>query len=292
MVHSVQRAAAPTAQIRTGSLHGELLDALRELINHGDLAPGIRVPERDLCERFTISRTPLREALKVLAAEGLIELLPNRGARVATLDDSNLTSTFEAIGILEAEAGRLACARMSDAAIAEVQALHYRMYAHFLREELPEYFALNQKIHQSIMDGSGNPVLIAIHRNVAGRIVRARYMSNRLRPDRWKAAIEEHGQILEALVRRSADQLATILSRHLANKRDIIMEHIRDASLAHPAKPKVRRRRAPQTNRSEVAQLAPPTRPTRRRPGVSLNGADGKLTGQALPALPSSEMAS
>jgi DNA-binding GntR family transcriptional regulator len=256
MVHTVQGAAPTTGQIRTGSLHGELLDALRELINHGDLAPGIRVPERDLCERFAISRTPLREALKVLAAEGLIELLPNRGARVATLDDSNLTSTFEVIGILEAEAGRLACSRMSDAAIAEVQALHYRMYAHFLREELPEYFALNQKIHQSIMDGSGNPVLISIHRNLAGRIIRARYMSNRLRPDRWRAAIEEHGQILEALVRRDADPLATILSRHLANKRDIIMEHIHDANFAQPIKPKTRRRRAPQTNGTKVAQPA------------------------------------
>jgi DNA-binding GntR family transcriptional regulator len=232
-----------SGQSRTGSLHVGLLDALRELINHGDLAPATRVPERSLCERFSISRTPLREALKVLAAEGLIELLPNRGARVATLDDSNLTNLFEVIGVLEGEAGRLSCARMSDAAIAEVQALHYRMYAHFLREELPEYFALNQRIHQAIIDGAGNDVLIATHRTLAGRIVRARYMSNRLKPDRWKAAIAEHEQILDALVRRDGDQLARILSQHLANKRDIIMEHIRDAVPGNEAKPKHRRRR-------------------------------------------------
>jgi len=245
-VTSSPQAAAPAAgQSRTGSLHSELLDGLRELVNHGDLAPGVRVPERDLCERFAISRTPLREALKVLAAEGLIELLPNRGARVATLDDSNLTDIFEVIGILEAEAGRLACTRMSDAAVAEVQALHYRMYAHFLREELPEYFALNQAIHQAIMDGSSNVVLIATHRSLAARIVRARYMSNRLRPARWRAAVAEHVQILDALVHRDADRLARILSQHLANKRDIIMEHIRDASLGQPVKPKPRRRRTP-----------------------------------------------
>src|ERR1700742_2314201 len=105
-IYSLQTAAPAAASPgRTGALHGELLDALRELINHGDLAPGARVPERNLCERFAISRTPLREALKVLAAEGLIELLPNRGARVATLNDNNLTEIFEVIGILEAEAG-------------------------------------------------------------------------------------------------------------------------------------------------------------------------------------------
>jgi DNA-binding GntR family transcriptional regulator len=246
-----RQALQAAGQIRTGLLHGELLDALRELINHGDLPPGVRVPERELCERFTISRTPLREALKVLAAEGLIELLPNRGARVAMLDDSSLTDIFEVIGILEGEAGRLACTRMSDAGIAEVQALHYRMYAHFLREELPEYFALNQSIHQAIIDGSGNAVLIATHRSLAGRIVRARYMSNRLRPDRWRAAIAEHQQILDALVRRDADMLAKILVRHLSNKRDIIVEHIHDAALEQPAKP-ARRRRAERAETTRV----------------------------------------
>ena len=237
-------ATATQAQVRTGSLHGEVLDAVRELINHGDLPPGIRVPERDLCERFTISRTPLREALKVLAAEGLVELLPNRGARVATLDHGDLTNIFEVIGLLEAEAGRLACTRMTEAAIVEVQALHYRMYAHFLREELPEYFALNQAIHQAIMNGSANAVLISTHRSLAARIVRARYMSNRLRPDRWKAAVHEHQQILDALLHREGDRLASTLSQHLANKRDIIIEHIRDHALALPEKGNKRKDRS------------------------------------------------
>jgi DNA-binding GntR family transcriptional regulator len=257
VVVSSAQTKSSVVQIRTGSLHGGLLEALRELINHGDLAPGIRVPERELCVRFSISRTPLREALKVLAAEGLIQLLPNRGARVATLDDSHLTELFEVIGILEAEAGRLACIRMTDAAIAEVQALHYRMYAHFLREELPEYFALNQAIHQAILDGSTNSVLIATHRNLAGRIVRARYMSNRLRPDRWKAAINEHELILDALVHREADRLASILSRHLANKRDIILEHIHEESRGRVEKPNSRRQRVPRAETSAVVVAEP-----------------------------------
>ncbi len=115
------------------TLHTGLLDDIRLLINRGDLLPGARVPERELCERFGVSRTPLREALKVLAADGLVQLLPNRGARIATLDDEQLKHLFEVIAALEAEGGRLACARISVDRLAEIQGLHCRMYAHFLR---------------------------------------------------------------------------------------------------------------------------------------------------------------
>ncbi len=209
------------------SLHADLLDGLRDLVNRGDLAPGARVPERALCERFGVSRTPLREALKVLAAEGLVDLLPNRGARIATLADDHLMHLFEVIAALEAEGGRLACQRITDDALAEIQGLHYRMYAHFLRQELPEYFALNQAIHHAILTAAGNPVLLATYGSLAGRITRARYMANRMRPDRWKTAMDEHGGILDALVHRDGAALGTLLARHLENKRDIILEAIR-----------------------------------------------------------------
>src|SRR3954452_13325183 len=116
-----------TAFPRAAGLHAGLLDGVRRLINEGDLAPGARVPERELCARFGVSRTPLRECLKVLAAEGLVELLPNRGARIATLDGADLVHLFEVMAALEAEGGRLACERISDAEAAEVQSLHYRM---------------------------------------------------------------------------------------------------------------------------------------------------------------------
>ncbi|MGI4978413.1 MAG: GntR family transcriptional regulator, partial [Janthinobacterium lividum] len=191
---------------------------------------GARVPERALCQRFAVSRTPLREALKVLAAEELVVLLPHRGARVATLDEAQLDHLFEVIGLLEAEAGRLAAPRIAPDAIAEVQSMHYRMRAHFLRAELPEYFALNQAIHAAILQATGNPVLIATYASLAGRITRARYMSNRFHPDRWAQAMEEHEGILDALCRRDGERLARLLSEHLRNKRDIIAAQIRAAA--------------------------------------------------------------
>ncbi len=212
------------------TLHTDLLAGLRDLINQGELVPGARVPERALCERFGISRTPLREALKVLAAEGLVHLLPNRGARIATLDDDHLGHLFEVIGLLEAEGGRLACARITPDALAEIQGLHYRMVAHFLRRELPEYFALNQAIHAAILEAAGNPVLTATHSSLAGRITRARYLANRIHPGRWQQAMDEHEAILAALIARDGAVLGPLLAQHLANKRDIIME-----ALANPA---------------------------------------------------------
>ena len=222
LVHTVRMSATLAP-----SLHDGLLAGLRTLIDQGDLLPGARVPERTLCERFNVSRTPLRECLKVLANEGLVDLLPNRGARIATLADEHLVHLFEVIAALEAEAGRLACERITGPDLAEIKSLHYRMEAHFLRAELPEYFALNQAIHAAILAASANPVLAATYNGLAGRIARARYMSNRLRPDRWQSAMDEHAAILDALTRRDAATLPGLLTRHLQNKRDIIIEALR-----------------------------------------------------------------
>src|SRR5262245_43278775 len=113
------------------SLHDEILSKLRDHIVEGNIPDGGRVPERQLCEMFGISRTPLREALKVLAAEGLVELLPNRGARVRALSEQDLGELFDVMGGLEGLAGRLACENITDGEIAEIERLHYEMYGFY-----------------------------------------------------------------------------------------------------------------------------------------------------------------
>jgi DNA-binding GntR family transcriptional regulator len=102
------RAKSPT-------LHHGVLSSLRDLIVHNELSPGTRLTESVLCERLNVSRTPLREALKVLSHEGLVEILPNRGARVVTLTQEDVRHLFEVIGALESLAGRLACSQITDA---------------------------------------------------------------------------------------------------------------------------------------------------------------------------------
>src|SRR5271154_4364430 len=119
------RSASPLASPK--SLHDEVLARLRDYIVEGNLEDGARIPERELSLRFGISRTPLREALKVLASEGLLELLPNRGARVRALSERDLAELFDVMGGLEALAGRLACENITDEEVAEIERLHHEM---------------------------------------------------------------------------------------------------------------------------------------------------------------------
>src|ERR1700681_2922801 len=128
--------ALPDAGREESSLHDETLTRLRDYIVEGSIPDGGRVPERELCAMFGISRTPLREALKVLASEGLVDLLPNRGARVRQLSEHELGELFDVMGGLEALAGRLACEKITDEEIAEIERLHYEMYGFYLRRDM------------------------------------------------------------------------------------------------------------------------------------------------------------
>src|SRR5437762_12222501 len=112
-------------------LHEEVVGRVRAMLLDGEIPPGARIPERDLCEKLQVSRTPLREALKVLAAEGLVQLLPNRGSRAAKLTDKDLHDLFEVCQGLEALAGELACERITDAQIGEIAAAHAAMAQHY-----------------------------------------------------------------------------------------------------------------------------------------------------------------
>lgn len=210
-----------TGAIGRSSLHEEVVVRLRAAIADGDLPPGSRINERELCERFGVSRTPLREALKVMANEGLVVLLPNRGARVATLTRHDIEHTFTVMACLEALSGELACDHITEEGIAELRALHYEMLAHHARRDLESYYKLNERIHTTILHASANPVLIATHAGLAQRIRRARYIADMPR-DWWDQAVREHEQILDALTRRDKAAMSDLLRKHLERKIDIM----------------------------------------------------------------------
>lgn len=218
---------APGAQpIRRPSLHQEVVGRIREMIFEGALVAGERVPEKMVCQRLAISRTPLREALKVLASEGLVELLPNRGARVAKLTAAAVDEIFPVMGALEGVAGELACARITEVEIDEIRALHYQMAIHHKKDELKEYFALNQRIHGKILEAAGNATLGTIYGALTARIRMARYVAN-LSHERWNEAMAEHEQILDALTRRDGVGLSEVLRRHLKNTCETVKDVIR-----------------------------------------------------------------
>ncbi len=225
IIEMTQDKIIPTGQT---TLHEDVADKLRQLIFDGELEDEARIPEKTLCERFGISRTPLREALKVLAREGLIALLPNRGARVVKLKPSDIDEVFPVMGALEAVAGETACRNISDEGIAEIRALHYQMALHHTRGERPEYFKCNQMIHEKILQAAENPTLSQVYKSLSLRIRRARYMAN-IPHNRWDQAMAEHQVILDTLAARDGVRLGELLKIHLLNKSDVIKSTIRDS---------------------------------------------------------------
>jgi len=210
-----QEANAAVLLISRRPLHEEAADRLRDLIIQGRLTAGARLNERLLTAQLGLSRTPLREAFKVLATEGLVELLPNRGAIVSQMDPARLSETLAVMGALEALAGELACLTATEAQLNEIRALHFEMLAYHARGDLAGYFKFNQAIHLKIVKYSGNAVLYNAYRQLNANVRRARYMAN-LSKERWDAAVREHDEILAALGARDVKRIKSLLSDHLA----------------------------------------------------------------------------
>ncbi|MCG8596828.1 MAG: GntR family transcriptional regulator [Kiloniellales bacterium] len=219
--------AGNAERIERRSLHDEVVGRLRDMILKGELRAGERIPERVLCDRFGISRTPLREALKVLATEGLIDLLPNRGAAVSRISAEGLREAFQVMGALEALGGELACARITEAEVAAIRDLHERMVGHHRAGRLNEYFTLNQAIHEAILAAADNRMLAELYARLRGQVQRARFAAN-LSESRWRQAVAEHEEMMVALDARDAETLGRVMKRHLSNKfetlRDVVTE--------------------------------------------------------------------
>ncbi len=215
--------AQPIESIARRSLHVELVDRLHAMIVEGALPPGGKIPEKALCERFGVSRTPMREALKVLAADGLVLLAPNRGAWVSKMTVAELEEVFPIMGALEALSGELACERITDSQIERIRKTHKDMLKHYRAGDLTEYFRANQKIHEAILEAADNATLATQYRTLASRVRRARYLAN-MSDERWARAVAEHEQILQALENRQGAQLAVILRQHLKNKFETVRQ--------------------------------------------------------------------
>ncbi len=199
--------------IRRHSLHRVVVDRLRNMIVEGDLAPGERIDEGALCEEFSVSRTPLREALKVLASEGLVELRPNRGTRVLALTPTEVRDLFETVAGIERLAAELAAKRMSGSDLDWLGKRHERLEALYEERRRREYFRLNHEIHNAIVELSENAVLLNTHSNLMARVRRARFMAI-LSKERWSEAIEEHRGIMAAFEARDAKLAGELLFVH------------------------------------------------------------------------------
>ncbi|MBK7260782.1 MAG: GntR family transcriptional regulator [Rubrivivax sp.] len=214
---------ADIIDITRGGLHDQVTQRLRTLLVEGRIAPGAKLNERELCELLKVSRTPLREAIKRLAAEGLVDLLPNRGAVAVKLTTADVEHAFEVLAALEGLSGELAATRASDAGIAEIQALHYEMRACHARRDLSGYYRLNAQIHAAINAAAGNPVLMQTFTAMNARVQSLRFRTNQ-DAAKWQRAVLEHEQMVQALSARDGAALRQVLVQHLQHKRDAVLQ--------------------------------------------------------------------
>jgi DNA-binding GntR family transcriptional regulator len=217
--------SAEIISIPRASLHEQVAMRLRQMLVEGAIAPGAKLNERELCEMLEVSRTPLREAIKMLAAEGLVELVPNRGAIALQLDEAAIRHTFEVMGGLEALSGELAAQRITDEELAEIRALHFEMLAAYTRRDLSAYYRLNSRIHRAINAAAKNPVLCDTYDRVNARLQALRFRSNQ-HGEKWKDAVEEHEKMIDALTRRDGAALRSVLATHLANKLQVVLQQL------------------------------------------------------------------
>ena len=216
----------PRRTIRRLSLHDETISVVREMILDGTLPPGERIAEVVLCKDLGISRTPLREAIKVLASEGLLNLMPSQGAVVTEVTADDVEALFEIMEALEYQVGQLVATRATDEQIEELSAMHKLMLEFHSEGKRSAYFDLNQQIHLRLASCSGNKFLAADYEKYLGKIRRARYLAN-LSKSRWDESANEHKEIMAALIARDGRNLGGILREHLRRTGVIVIKAVK-----------------------------------------------------------------
>ncbi len=206
-------------------LHVQVAERLRILIDSGELAPGARLNEIELCNTMGVSRTPLREAIRSLATEGLIELQPNRGAIVSIVSQEDVTEILPIMASLEGLGGRLAAMHMDQSKIAQVRKIHNQMISHYKNNEVAEYFETNRLIHELITEGSGNQTLVDTINSLSAKVRRARFTAQ-MTKESWAKAVSEHEEMIAALEAQDPDRLEAILVQHVETKRATILGSI------------------------------------------------------------------
>lgn len=210
-------------QIYRASLHSEIVPLIRDMMINGELKPGDKIHEVSLCERFGVSRTPLREALKVLANEGLIENTVNRGSLVARVTRREIDELFPIMGVLEGLAGESVVDVASAADMDQLHDMHNTMVAHYRQGDWAAYIKMNRLIHQTLFTIANNASLTALYNSLLIRTHSVRFIA-RKSPERWAEAVDDHTQLMAALDARDGEKVRRILREHLRHKAEMVHE--------------------------------------------------------------------
>lgn len=199
---------------RGASLAENAAHTLREMILLEKLPAGTQLPERNLAEALNISRTPLREAIRILATEGLVAYTPSRRPFVADPSIEEINDSLRVQGSLEALAGEWACDLASDEEIATITSINDSIFEARKGEEKLKAFRSDMGFHEAIVAASRNETLIETHARLNARLWRVRFLSSQRQAGR-EATSREHQEIVDALTARDAKAAAKALKGHL-----------------------------------------------------------------------------
>jgi len=206
---------APTA------LYQEVAERLRQRIFAHELTPGTWIDEQKLAEQYGISRTPLREALKVLASEGLVELRPRRGCYVTEISRQDLDDIFPLIAMLEGRCAADAVNRMKPADLAGLKEIHERLESAARDERITDFFEANQEFHRKIQELSGNRWLLSVIQDLR-KVLKLSRMHSLSLEGRLQQSLDEHRMILAALVAKDAAKAEKLMHDHLLSGREAL----------------------------------------------------------------------
>jgi DNA-binding GntR family transcriptional regulator len=203
------------------SLHDEVAVQLRERIFSGELLPGSFIDEVALCDTLAISRTPLREALKVLAAEGLVRHEPRRGCFVNQVTEQDLDEIFPVIALLEGRCAFEAARQATDADLAALETLHARLNRHAKAGRITDYYEANFAIHEAIIALANNKWL-ALTISDLRKILKLARLQQLHAPGRLEQSLNEHMAVFAALKARDAEGADSAMRAHLMQQREAL----------------------------------------------------------------------
>jgi DNA-binding GntR family transcriptional regulator len=232
---AAERSEAPEKDarrpIRRQTLHTQVVEELRRLIFRGDIAAGERIKESEVAAALGVSRTPLREATRLLASEGLLELLPGRGVRVRRFSAQEIRDHFEVIGALERHAVETGVANMQPKARAQLVRLHEQMKAAFAKGDQRAYFLANQKVHALFVKLGGNPTLEALHETITKKARHDR-RTTLTSAARWTESMREHAELLTVVLAGDAAKAGMLMLVHARRTGEAMAEiakHAKDS---------------------------------------------------------------
>lgn len=200
------------------ALYQEVAERLRERIFSHELPPGTWVDEQAIAEQYGISRTPLREALKVLASEGLVTLKPRRGCYVTEISDRDLDEVFNVMALLEGECAKASAGRASDDDLARLQRIHTDLEKAAAAEDIDRFFEANQAFHHALQEIADNRWLLQVIEDLRKVIKLSRHHSL-FSDGRLEQSLAEHRQILDALLARDGTAAEARMRDHIRSGR-------------------------------------------------------------------------